>query len=131
MSIRRRDGYIDVDRAFEPSTPSAPNVTNAARVYSARTHKSSKTQDRITFAPPPAGPYSTLTLYAFSISMCLISALSFLLGVSYIYCPGQAIPLLQPICEDNHYRYIVPLLVPVTAWFAIANWVGWEYFRYA
>lgn len=40
-------------------------------------------------------------------------------------------PLLKVLCTDSHYKYLVPLLIPVTAWFAIANWVGWQYFRYA
>lgn len=38
---------------------------------------------------------------------------------------------VSPLCEDEHYKYLVPLLIPVTTWFAIANWVGWEYFRFA
>lgn len=41
------------------------------------------------------------------------------------------IPGLGVLCRDHHYKYLVPLLVPTTAWFAIANWVGWQYFRYA
>ena len=38
---------------------------------------------------------------------------------------------MRSICADEHYKYLVPLLIPITAWFVIANWVGWEYFRYA
>lgn len=30
----------------------------------------------------------------------------------------------------QHAKFVLPLLVPVTSWFVIANWVGWEYFRY-
>jgi hypothetical protein len=40
-------------------------------------------------------------------------------------------PLLGAVCKDEHYKYLVPLFIPVAAWFVIANWVGWEYFRYA
>lgn len=43
----------------------------------------------------------------------------------------QATGMLGFICADDHYKYLVPLLVPTTAWFVIANWVGWEYFRNA
>lgn len=29
---------------------------------------------------------------------------------------------------EPHYRYIVPLIVPVVAWFAIANWASWQFY---
>jgi hypothetical protein len=32
---------------------------------------------------------------------------------------------------DDHYKYLVPLLIPTSAWFVTANWVGWEFFRNA
>ncbi|WWC61251.1 uncharacterized protein I303_103832 [Kwoniella dejecticola CBS 10117] len=86
---------------------------------------------KITFAPPAAGPHSSFTLYMASSLMCLVSLSSFFLGVSYVYCPSDMIPLIEPIRQDDHYKYLLPLLVPVTAWFGIANWVGWEYFRYS
>ena len=35
------------------------------------------------------------------------------------------------ICTDDHYKYLIPLLIPTTSWFVIANWVGWEFFRNA
>jgi hypothetical protein len=37
----------------------------------------------------------------------------------------------QIIVESRYLFYTIPILVPVTAWFVIANWVGWQYFRYA
>ncbi|WRT67004.1 uncharacterized protein IL334_003970 [Kwoniella shivajii] len=83
------------------------------------------------FSPPPHGPFTSLTLYLFSSLMFVISISSFLLGISYIYCPSEIIPFIKPICQDEHYKYIIPLLIPVIAWFSIANWVGWEYFRYS
>ncbi|WVQ78225.1 hypothetical protein IAT38_000308 [Cryptococcus sp. DSM 104549] len=85
---------------------------------------------RITFAPPPLQPASALKLYLASALMFILAISAALLGVSFIYCPAH-ISWIRPLCEDEHYKYLVPLLVPVTAWFAIANWVGWEYFRYA
>ena len=109
---------------------------------------------------PPAATASTTQLYIYStIAFALIPILS-ALAVSYVYCPSgtsvRAHPVCLPsfdtasirralmgngltvqdgwvstFCKDQHYRYLVPLLVPVTAWFAIANWVGWEYFRFS
>jgi len=38
---------------------------------------------------------------------------------------------LASLAADDHYKYLLPLLIPTTCWFAIANWVGWEYFRFA
>ncbi|ODN84813.1 hypothetical protein L202_00681 [Cryptococcus amylolentus CBS 6039] len=83
-----------------------------------------------TFEPPPLRPHSALELYLASALMFLISALAALLAASYVYCPAH-IWWIQPLCEDTHYKYLAPLLVPVTVWFAFANWFGWEYFRYA
>lgn len=31
----------------------------------------------------------------------------------------------------HHLIYFIPLLIPLTAYFVIANWVGWQYFRNA
>lgn len=28
----------------------------------------------------------------------------------------------------SYYRYLVPFLVPVTAWFVIAHWIGWQFY---
>jgi hypothetical protein len=39
--------------------------------------------------------------------------------------------LVSAVCSESHYKYLMPLLIPLTSWFIIANWVGWEYFRYA
>ncbi|TXT13763.1 hypothetical protein VHUM_01130 [Vanrija humicola] len=64
-------------------------------------------------------------LYALSASCAAGGALAALLAASYLVCP------VSQLCADTHYKYLVPLLVPVTAWFAIANWVGWQYFRHA
>ncbi|AFR93161.1 hypothetical protein J008_01036 [Cryptococcus neoformans] len=84
----------------------------------------------ITFEPLPLRPRSALQLYIGAACMFTISFLSALLALSYFYCPAH-ITWVSPLCEDEHYKYLVPLLIPVTTWFAIANWVGWEYFRFA
>jgi hypothetical protein len=31
--------------------------------------------------------------------------------------------------EDRHYKYLALFSVPVCAYFVIANWVGWQFFR--
>ncbi|TCD68122.1 hypothetical protein EIP91_011487 [Steccherinum ochraceum] len=38
-------------------------------------------------------------------------------------------PLLDMLTEDTHYKYFVLLLVPTSAYFVIANWVGWQFYR--
>ncbi|KAL1411236.1 hypothetical protein Q8F55_002187 [Vanrija albida] len=73
---------------------------------------------------------TTTQLYALSVSCAVGGALAALLAASYLLCPLD-LPLATHLCADTHYKFLVPLLVPVTAWFAIANWVGWQYFRHA
>ncbi|KAF8326034.1 uncharacterized protein EI90DRAFT_2999542 [Cantharellus anzutake] len=45
--------------------------------------------------------------------------------------PLNALPTVQVIVEDTHYKYLILLLIPTTSYFVIANWVGWQYFRNA
>lgn len=97
---------------------------------------------------PPAAKASTTKLYVASAVFITLSVSAALLAISFVYCPGHVgdtlvgelrgisvlthqITWIRPVCEDEHYKYLVPLLVPITSWFVIANWVGWEYFRYA
>ncbi|RSH91211.1 hypothetical protein EHS25_009510 [Saitozyma podzolica] len=92
--------------------------------------------NKISFAPPPASA-SVPQLYLAAGTLFLLALLSGGLAISYLICPMDTVPWLTPLtpltplCDDGHYKYLVPLLLPVTAWFVIANWVGWEYFRYA
>lgn len=37
--------------------------------------------------------------------------------------------ILDTLAADTHYKYFVVLLVPTTAYFVIANWTGWQYYR--
>jgi hypothetical protein len=99
-----------------------------------------------TIAPPPLG-MSTAALYISSITAFVCAGLALFLGTTYIAC-ALPIPVSQEkaedvlqltiqmgiveyACNDEHYKYLLPLLIPTTAWFVIANWVGWEYFRNA
>ena len=36
---------------------------------------------------------------------------------------------LDALALDTHYKYFVVLIIPMTVYFVIANWVGWQYFR--
>jgi hypothetical protein len=37
--------------------------------------------------------------------------------------------ILDALAADTHYKYFGILLIPTTAYFVIANWVGWQYYR--
>jgi len=36
---------------------------------------------------------------------------------------------LDALARDSHYKYLALFSVPVCAYFVIANWVGWQFFR--
>ncbi|KAJ7063243.1 hypothetical protein C8F01DRAFT_1132101 [Mycena amicta] len=56
------------------------------------------------------------------------AAYAILLGA---FLPLTGISILDALATDNHYKYFAILLVPTTAYFVIANWVGWQYYRNA
>jgi len=37
--------------------------------------------------------------------------------------------VLDAFARDAHYKYLALFSVPVCAYFVIANWVGWQFFR--
>ncbi|KAI0071314.1 hypothetical protein K474DRAFT_639738 [Panus rudis PR-1116 ss-1] len=37
--------------------------------------------------------------------------------------------ILDVLARDTHYKYLALLLIPTGAYFVIANWVGWQYYR--
>jgi len=37
--------------------------------------------------------------------------------------------LLDTLANDTHYKYFVIFLIPMSAYFIIANWVGWQYYQ--
>jgi hypothetical protein len=39
------------------------------------------------------------------------------------------IAVLDALARDTHYKYLALFSVPVCAYFVIANWVGWQFFR--
>ncbi|KAH9180758.1 hypothetical protein EDB89DRAFT_1840998 [Lactarius sanguifluus] len=57
-----------------------------------------------------------------------VGAHSILLGALF---PGgpPSIMALNALERDGHYKYLALFSVPVCAYFVIANWVGWQFFR--
>ncbi|KAJ7273659.1 hypothetical protein B0H12DRAFT_1007753 [Mycena haematopus] len=45
------------------------------------------------------------------------------------FLPLTGIFILDALAQDTHYKYFGILLIPTTAYFVIANWVGWQYYR--
>ncbi|KAJ6502602.1 hypothetical protein C8R45DRAFT_819035 [Mycena sanguinolenta] len=45
------------------------------------------------------------------------------------FLPLTGIFFLDALAQDTHYKYFTILLIPTTAYFVIANWVGWQYYR--
>ncbi|KAI0306386.1 hypothetical protein B0F90DRAFT_1623195 [Multifurca ochricompacta] len=39
------------------------------------------------------------------------------------------ITALDVLARDTHYKYLALFSVPIFAYFVIANWVGWQFFR--
>ncbi|KZP20795.1 hypothetical protein FIBSPDRAFT_1021795 [Athelia psychrophila] len=62
-----------------------------------------------------------------------ISAVYFVLASYAIFfsafLPLSGIYVLDVLAQDTHYKYFVMLLIPMTIYFVIANWVGWQYYR--
>ncbi|KAJ7905437.1 hypothetical protein B0H14DRAFT_2660273 [Mycena olivaceomarginata] len=65
--------------------------------------------------------------------LLLLSALFFGLGSYAIlfsaFLPLSGISIFDALAQDTHYKYFGILLIPTTAYFVIANWVGWQYYR--
>ncbi|KAI6144824.1 hypothetical protein EDD17DRAFT_1656356 [Pisolithus thermaeus] len=43
--------------------------------------------------------------------------------------PPTGIFLLDVLAQDTHYKYFALFLIPTSAYFVIANWVGWQYYQ--
>ncbi|KAJ8078612.1 hypothetical protein PM082_012895 [Marasmius tenuissimus] len=66
--------------------------------------------------------------------LTIISTTVFFAIASYAILFSAFLPLtgnvvLDALANDTHYKYFVLLIVPTTAYFVIANWVGWQYYR--
>jgi len=47
-------------------------------------------------------------------------------GSSNLKSSGQVLDL---VAKDTHYKYFVMLMIPMSIYFVIGNWVGWQYYR--
>ncbi|KAJ7156027.1 hypothetical protein C8R43DRAFT_884008 [Mycena crocata] len=45
------------------------------------------------------------------------------------FLPLSGVFILDTLANDTHYKYFGILIIPTTAYFVIANWVGWQYYR--
>ncbi|KAJ7582772.1 hypothetical protein C8J56DRAFT_792466 [Mycena floridula] len=61
-----------------------------------------------------------------SIGFFLISSYTFLLSA---FLPLTGNKVLDALVTDSHYKYFAILIIPTGAYFVIANWVGWQYYR--
>ncbi|RDB21039.1 hypothetical protein Hypma_011542 [Hypsizygus marmoreus] len=61
------------------------------------------------------------------------SALFFVLASYAIFfsalLPLTGVSFLDALANDTHYKYFAVLIIPTGAYFVIANWVGWQYYR--
>ncbi|KWU47405.1 hypothetical protein RHOSPDRAFT_30827 [Rhodotorula sp. JG-1b] len=63
-----------------------------------------------------------------SASVLAVGLWSILIGP---LCEPTGIKLLDVLVQDDYYKYLVILLVPVTVCFVIINWWGLKIFRHA
>ncbi|KAI6109568.1 hypothetical protein F5141DRAFT_1004572 [Pisolithus sp. B1] len=63
-----------------------------------------------------------------------LTALFFVLAgyavlASAVQSHRQGSSLLDVLAQDTHYKYFALFLIPTSAYFVIANWVGWQYYQ--
>jgi len=79
--------------------------------------------------PPPHIGY----LYvAASAVLLVVGTYSILLGAlfsGHAAGPNANITAINALERDGHYKYLALFSVPICAYFVIANWVGWQFFR--
>lgn len=66
--------------------------------------------------------------------MIIVSSVLFFLIIGYATFFSAFISpppnlVLKLVVEDTHYKYLVLFLIPTSSYFAIANWVGWQYYQ--
>ncbi|KAF8478485.1 hypothetical protein DFH94DRAFT_632927 [Russula ochroleuca] len=80
----------------------------------------------------------TSSLPAPHIGYLFLAASAFLLAVGthallfsalFSSRPSLGAAVLDALARDAHYKYLALFSVPVCAYFVIANWVGWQFFR--
>lgn len=81
--------------------------------------------------PSLPAPHVGYIYLAASVLLLVAGAHAILLGA---LLPGHAagstrITAINALERDGHYKYLALFSVPVCAYFVIANWVGWQFFR--
>lgn len=59
---------------------------------------------------------------------------AFFVVASYVILFNTFLPLsgvyaLDVLAQDTHYKYFALFIIPMGAYFVIANWVGWQYYQ--
>jgi len=59
---------------------------------------------------------------------------TFFLVASYVilfnaFLPPSGVYALDVLAQDTHYKYFTLFIIPMGAYFVIANWVGWQYYQ--
>lgn len=65
-------------------------------------------------------------IITFSALFLAVASYALLFGA---FLPPAGIPLIDALARDTHYKYCAVFLIPTGAYFVIANWVGWQYYR--
>jgi len=78
--------------------------------------------------PPPHIGYIYL---ATSALLLAVGTHAILLGALFSgpAAGSTSVTALNALERDGHYKYLALFSVPVCAYFVIANWVGWQFFR--
>ncbi|KAH8928639.1 hypothetical protein BT69DRAFT_1212474 [Atractiella rhizophila] len=71
----------------------------------------------------------------YGVFLIFISCTFFILGVWSMaiapFVPESGFPVLDWLRNDTHYKYLVPLLIPIGLYTVIVNWMGFKMFRHA
>ena len=76
--------------------------------------------------PAPHIGYLYLT---FSALLLVVGTYAILFGALFAGHDAGPITAINALERDGHYKYLALFSVPVCAYFVIANWVGWQFFR--
>ena len=88
-------------------------------------------QMRVWASPVPA-PHIGYLYLAASALLLVVGTYAILFGAllaGHAAGPTTGITALNALERDGHYKYLALFSVPVCAYFVIANWVGWQFFR--
>jgi len=78
-----------------------------------------------------AEPPSLAAGYAILVSSAILLVIGSYATLFSAFWPNTGVKVLDVLASDTHYKYFILLLIPTTAYFVIANWVGWQFYRYS